>query len=414
MMRLAPWLMLLLVLGYAVLGAWPAWKQMDSSRSGRDFATFHYGLLEAVNAEGADRGDPYETEALGRRARRAGTGKGVHPYFYPPPALLPMLWIDPPGLPALPLAQTQRIWFVVQQLSVVGVALVLWRWLATPPLLLALIVCLYSPIPDNLKMGQFNLPVLLLLVLGLWRSQGLLVGAAAMVKMSPALHLVGLAAAGRWRAVAGAVGAAIGLSLLALPLVPLETQLRFYQEVLPGFGSGHYHGLTVPITLPANHSIPDLFNQLWPGPDPHSLAPRARLASQGLVVLLVGGLAWLGRGRRDALGAANLHGALTVLMMVAPVYAYEHHLVFLLLPLAASFTALWTGRLPRAWSLILVPSYAALAWSLSSLRVAQRALPSLDWWIQESKFFGAILVGLACVEALRRSPRLGNDSVEHR
>ncbi len=414
MKRLGPLLLVLVLLGYAVLGARPAWKVMNASRWGRDYATYHYGLIEAVNAGGPGRGDPYDRAAVSRRARKAGTSKAVHPYFYPPPALLPMLWIDPPGLPALSLAASLKAWFVIQQLSVAAVALVLWRWLSSPPLMLALLFCLFSPIPDNLKMGQANLPVLLLLVLGLWRGQGALVGAAAMVKMSPAVHLLGLAASGRWRAVGAAILAAILLSVLALPLVPLDTQLRFYLEVLPGFSSGEYNGLGVPITMPSNHSIPDLLNQLWPGPDDHTLDPRARFGSQGLVVLLFGVVALAGRGRWDALGLASLHGVLSVLMVLAPVYAYEHHLVFLLLPIVAAFTSWWQGRLPRAWVLLLLPAYVALAWPLSGLRdLQQSAPPALQWWLQECKFFGAVLFGLACVEVLRRSPRPGNGSVEH-
>lgn len=415
MKRLGSILLLSLLFGYAVLGARPAWRVMSASRWGRDYATYHYAVIEAVNAGGQGRGDPYDRLALSRRARQAGTSRGVHPYFYPPPALLPMLWIAPPGLPALSLSLSLKIWFVVQQLSAVAVGLVLWRWLSSPPLLLGLVFCLFSPIPDNLKMGQANLPVLLLLLLGLWRGQGALVGAAAMVKMSPAVHLLGLAASGRWRAVAASVGVAILLSILALPLVPLETQLRFYLEVLPGFSSGQYNGLGVPITLPSNHSIPDLLNQVWPGPDDHTLDPRARFGSQGLVVLFFAVLALAGRGQRDALGQASLHGSLSVLMVLAPVYAYEHHLVFLLLPIVAAFTAWWQGRLPRAWIGLLLPAYVALAWPLSNLRELQDAAPlALRWWIQESKFFGAVMFGIACVEVLRRSPRLGNGGVELR
>ena len=51
--------------------------------------------------------------------------------------------------------------------------------------------------------------------------------------------------------------------------------------MLPTFATGHYHGLTVRISLPANHSIPDLLNQVWPGPDKEQPAPIAARTGKG-------------------------------------------------------------------------------------------------------------------------------------
>ncbi len=396
---------LLLLLGLLavlplVLGAAGAWQAVTSSRSGRDFATFHYAVIEARNPGGAGPGDPYDTAALARRAQAEGTSKGVHPWFYPPPALLPFLWISPPGFDPLPLATSVRLWFLAQLGFTLGVALGLRAWLGVHPVLLALIFGLFSPIPDNLKMGQANLAVLLLVVLGLGRGGAGLLGAAAMFKMAPALHLPALWVAGRRRAAVGMVATAVLLSLLSLPLVPLATQLRFYLEVLPSFSSGAYHGLTVPIDLPANHSLPDLLNQLWPGPDRHQLDARAR----GLNLLVCGGalVALLVAGRRSEtpLDRALLHGGISVLALLAPVYAYEHHLVFALLPLVALGQALLQRRLSRSWWPPLILCYAALAMPLRSLRDLQEALPAAHWWLQESKFFALVGLFLACFAAL--------------
>jgi hypothetical protein len=69
-----------------------------------------------------------------------------------------------------------------------------------------------------------------------------------------------------------------------------------------------------------------------------------------------------------------------VLMTVLPAYTYEHHLVFLLLPVlvAASTTRPW----------LFLPAYFFLAWPLDWLKWAQRHLPPLDDWIRESKTLG--------------------------
>lgn len=379
---------------YVVVGLLPAWEQVRDTPHARDYATFHYAAQEAWVG-----GDPYQTRALGARAREEGTRQGVHPYFYPPPFLAGMLWAVP-----LSLEQGYRALFWLDQLVLVGLALVFRRWLGTPWLVLAILLGTYTPIPDNNKMGQVNLVVMLLACLGLWRRSGVLVAAAAMAKMSPALYLVLFALRRRWRAVGSGVIAAVLSTLAVLWLVDPAAQLRFYTDILPGFSRGDYHGLRVPITLPANHSVADLYNQVW-GPKRFRLPEAAQHATTATVLALLAGVAWVGRRARDTLGEAALAGALTVVLVVAPVYTYEHHLAFLVLPWVVVGTALWRGRLPRRAAPLVALSYGLVAWPLWVLRGVQERAPSaLEWWLQESKFFGVVGLLLLCLWTVRRSP----------
>jgi len=381
-----------LVALYLVTGLAPSWEATRAAKGARDYATYHYAVQEAVGG-----GDPYDTRALGQRGKSERTRTSVHPYFYPPPFLLGMLWAVP-----LSLSDGVRAFYWLNQACLVGLGLVFWRWFRAPWVVLAFILATFSPIPDNAKMGQANLPVLLLASLGLWWRSGLLVAGAAMAKMSPALYLCLWAVRRNLRPVLVAGLTAAGLSLSALWLVPLELQERFYTEILPGFSRGSYHGLRVPITLPANHSIPDLFNQAF-GPGRFELPVVARRLSGAVTVVLLAGICWWGRARRDALGEAALAGALTVLLVITPVYTYEHHLVLLLLPLAVVGTALWRGRLGRAWWPLAALSYVAIAWPLWLLRATQKALPDgFGWWLQESKFFGIVGLLLLCLAAAAR------------
>jgi hypothetical protein len=366
-----------------------ALRRVHRSGNARDFATYYYAVQTALDGD-----DPYVRGNLGARARADGTRRAVHPFFYPPPALLGMVWVAP-----FSLKSAYIVWFWIQELALLGTLVVLRRWLGAPLLLLLGVTAALSPIPDSLAMGQVNLVVGLLALLGLWRGAGGWVGAAAMAKMAPALYLAGWGARGALRPVWAACGVAVALSLLALPVVDAETQWRFYTQVLPGFSSGDYNGLTVPITLPANHSIPDLYHQLWPGPDDHHLSERAALAGRITSLALLAGLAGVARRARGPTGMGAAFGAITVLMLITPVYTYEHHLALLLLPVVASGVALLRGVLRPAWwapwGLALALASTPLGW----LRAAKKAAPAAEWLIQESKFAALVLLLVVCVAA---------------
>jgi hypothetical protein len=395
MRRPAPWLFAVILLAYAGVSVWPAWSKVSGAKHGRDFATYHYAAAEAL-----DGGDPYATRALSKRAREDGTRKSVHPYFYPPPFLAAVLWS-----PAFELLTAYHVWFWFNQVLVLAAAALFRLWFRVPWAVLAVLLLSFTPITDNAKMGQANLLVLVAAVAGLWTRNGALVGAAAMAKMSPALYLVAWAVRRAFRPIAAAVAVAIGSSIVALLWVDFDAQVRFYTEVLPGFSTGNYHGLTVRIGLPANHSIPDLFNQLWPGPDRHTLSASAATAAKACSLSLLTGAAWLARHRRDALGNAALFGAVTVLMLITPVYTYEHHLVMAMFPAAVVGAALMDGRLGRWGWAVGVPAYFFTAWPLYWLRPLQKAVPSMHWWLQESKFIGLFALGMLCVAAVLNSPR---------
>jgi hypothetical protein len=403
------WLALALAVGvHGVNLAGPVWAKVRDAGHARDFASYYY----AAQAASADQ-NPYDTRVLGRLARQDGTRKSVHPYFYPPPYLLTVAWTLP-----LELSTAYRTWFVLDTLFLLAVFLAIRLWFPGrgPVLGMALILVTFTPIPDNHWMGQANLPVLALVCWALWLqfrgrllAAGALMGLASMMKMSPGLFVVWWFLDRRTRPAAWwACATAALLSLATLPLLDLQGQWHFFSEVLPGFGTGDYNGLTVPVTLSGNHSIANLWAQIFPG-GAH-LSDRAQRASSATnLVLLATVLALLVRAQQrrplDALGHACGAGALACCMIVVPAYAYEHHLVFLILPLLAVSQALTVGRLGRLWGLGVLPAYVALSWNLGSIRAAMREVPGgAAWWLQESKFLGIAILGTACLVAALRPP----------
>jgi hypothetical protein len=412
MKRALPWLLLACLVAYGVQALGP-WKSRTwAAGHARDFASYYYAVQ--VAGEG---GDPYVRQALSKRARQDGTRKsGVHPFFYPPPYVLCFAWVLP-----LELEGAYHAWYWMEHLFLLAVLLALWRWHPSRPMALALgiMAASFSPIPDNDWMGQANLfvlacvvPGLLLVERGRWRTGGALVGLGCMLKMSPALLVALWLVQGRWKPALAAVGAALLLSVASLPLVDLETQWRFYTQVLPGFGTGDYNGLTVAITLTHNHSIPSLLHELFGGGAGSDLDPTAGWVSRAISLALLSLVAW--RFRRpgaDPLATLCQVGAVVVLMLVLPVYTYEHHMVWMLLPYAAAFAALAEGRLGRAWWVLLVGAYLVQALPLDVLKATYRELGFLGglrdpvyYLLRESKFIAALLTGLACALAALRDP----------
>jgi len=375
------------------------WAAVRGSPGGRDYASYHAAVQVAVAG-----GDPYDTPALTAALRADNARKAaVHPYFYPPPFLLAALWSWP-----LSLHGAYQAWFWMCELSGLAAITVLTRRFGVPLALAVAVAALFAPFHESARMGQANHIVLLLLALGVARGvptaqAGLLVGAAAMMKMSPALLLFGYGALGRWRPVLAAVGTAIGLTLLALPLVGPLAQWRFYTEVLPSFSSGAYHGLTVPIRIAFNHSIPDAWLALWPGPDAHTLSASARAAAGLTTFGLLGAV--LTRGRRAAghpLAEANLLGALVVLFTLTPVYAYEHHLAIVVLPVLVAAAALAARPGARAGWVAWGSLTAILALPLEALRALAAALGPAAAVAHELKF--AALLGLLALCAALAAP----------
>jgi hypothetical protein len=382
---LAPvWRRVLLVgalLVHVLLGLRPVYEQARTT-DGRDYASYYYAFRVASAG-----GDPYDTPALDRLARREHARRRVHPFFYPPPFLLTQAFAA-----KVTLRQGFLAFLALNELLLAGCAFVCVRFFGVAAWAMALIAAFFWPLFDHAGMGQANLLVLFPLLLGLalaprrpWLG-GALVGLATMLKMSPALFFAYFLLKRRMTALASAVAAAVVLSVATLPLVGFAAQRRFYTEVLPTFSSGEYHGLSLPIGMTSNHSIPSFFNWLWRGPDGHHLSTTASHATTLTALLLLA--LWAYRFRSSTRDPdAHAAGALTVLMTLLPVYTYEHHLVFLILALGAALTA-------RPGPVVLAVAFF-LGWPLAWQRAAEGTFPLFQGLLRESKLIAALaLFGL--------------------
>jgi hypothetical protein len=387
-------IVVLALVGHLFFQLKPAYTKVVTDTTGRDFASYYYALQAAKLGQ-----DPYLTQNLNRFSSQGQRKKVVHPFFYPPPYLLAMGWALP-----LSLSQSYLAMLFLNELCLFGMLFLLIRGFAVSLPMVGLVLVAFTPIPDNAWMGQANLLALLPALLGLYLSRkqevlgGVLVGIAGMLKMSPAFFLLHFAVMGRWKGVAAGVVTAVLLSVLVLPLVSFEQQLRFYTEILPGFGTGDYNGLKVAITLNANHSWPDLLNRLFPGND--RLSPTAQVLSTLSLLAALGGWSFWGRKQapRTIQEEGLVFGVLSVFLVMLPVYTYEHHLVALL-PMIVLSGSVLKGRLETG---LFGLCFFCLAWPLGWLKAAQEAIPVLDPLFRESKFLGELLLIGIGVWQLRR------------
>ncbi|MCO4745289.1 MAG: DUF2029 domain-containing protein [Proteobacteria bacterium] len=371
-----------------------AWEHSGKGTAARDFASYYYADLAADAGK-----DPYTVKSLAGQARPRGYRQVLHPFFYPPPFLLVTSWLS-----KLDIKTAYGVWFWLDELAVLAVALALgwwWRRLGIGvTVLVTFALALLTAITNNHSMGQANLPVLALVIGGLWadsdgRSElgGSLMGVACMLKMSPALFVAWWLLRGRTTSAIWAVGMGIVLSIATLWVMPLETQIRFYTEVLPTFGSGDYNGLIVPIGLFGNHSIPDIFNALWPSPGGNVLSSNAQMLSTVTALMLPAlTLYRLRDDPVDAWAAAGQVGALCVCVLLIPVYTYEHHVVFALPAAVATLGAAIHGRLHRGWIPTLLLAWALWCAPLPVFKQQAMALGGIAGvLIEESKFLALLL-----------------------
>ena len=370
---------------YFFVQVYPSWQKVSSSKSGRDFASFYYAQKVSWN-----RGNPYDARQLSRLSKKDKTRNAVHPFFYPPPSLLIFSWVQP-----FSLYTAYMISFFINHMVVAGLFVLFRNWLKIPLIPLALLFALCTPIGDCITMGQINLVILFLIVCGIQKQRGSFLAGAAMIKMSPALILWPQIIWRKWQFVGWTIAFAIIFSIIFLPFMGFEDQKSFYTDVLPQFSSGQYSGLKVPIHLSSNHSIPEFCAQWFPAEKGMRISVEAQRFSSFVTIGLLGCLSLLAWKTKSEI---KILGAFVVLMVLVPIYTYEHHLVFLLLP-----SAILLGIQKEHTRFFSICSYTTLFflfWPLMWWKEAQKLFPAAKWVIQESKMFAALIVmGLLCYSA---------------
>jgi hypothetical protein len=386
-MRRLPLYLLLLAL-YVLVVLWPSIEGVALRPHGADMGTY-WGAVRVALAGG----NPYDLDALASVFReQAGHGSwDPRALLYPPPFLLLFLWTS-----LLSIESARWVQLGFNQLLLLGVLVLIARWLRARPLPILLAAVLFTPLVDNAIAGQVNLLVLLLIVLAARRPSGSWLALGALVKLSPVILLPWLFLRARWRPVLGFVAVGLALSVLSLALVGPEGQLDCYLRVLPGFLQGEYGENTGDLILYRNHSMLRLWVLLVHGrtgePD---LAVRA--ANGASLVLLLGATLWRGWRARGAVAVASVAGAFCLVIILAAPYAWEAHLVLAILPVAVTFHALERSALPRRWATAGVVAAAVLMLPMDWLLMPSWLFPELWGPCSSAKTLAVVALWVLCV-----------------
>ena len=381
---LLPTALALLVHAAFIVGLWRV-----LTNPGEDFASYR----NATWALG-DGADPYDPIAIAHYGNPVREGYPVHPFIYPPPSLVVLLWLR-----WVPEALGWPVFVVLMEACAVT-SLLLWvqRAAKVDTAMVRAVCIVFVLMPTvwvNHLAGQINWLIVATTFGGLalasqanpWSrgSGGVLVGLAAAIKVGPVILLPWWALQRRWLEVIGGVLGVLALSLAAVPLVGIEGYTRFLTEVLPGVGRGEVPGLQV--------HLDDLSNS---GPAPlltRALGSHApiwlRVWNLGLPLLA---LAACARTPTDAYARYAQPALLLAVMALTPAFVFEHHLVWLLPTFAALIWCLWDGRLGKRWAPVVGLAGVALWVPLPVLAHLSRTRPE---WVDAIQVVQAIdCVGL--------------------
>ena len=196
------------------------------------------------------------------------------------------------------------------------------------------------PIYGNFQQGQLTF-ILVLLVTSAWAldrsgrpgAAGLMIGAAASIKLFPAYLVVYFAARGRWRAVFGAAAAFAALNLAAAAVLGREACADYVRIVLPSMEKFQSYGFNLSFSGFLHKLFDPASERGWIAPLWYSpAAARYGALLSGLLATAL--VIWASRraGTRDQRDLAFAIAA-TAMLLVSPI-TWDYSLPLLLLPFA--------------------------------------------------------------------------------
>lgn len=277
---------------------------------------------------------------------------------HPPPSVLLAL-----PLAGLSYSDAFLVWNVLTLACLTASVLLIVRqlnarlspWSVLP---FVVIVLAANPVRQQFNQGQLN-AILLLLTTAAWAADrtgrpltaGLLVGAAAAVKLFPGFLFLFFLCRRRWPSLATGVITFLAVTGMTAALFGVQTYLDYGRVVLPNLAvyrdvwlnsslSGYWHKL---FNSSSGHTLP-----LWHSP---ALAVGGTVASCAALVAVLAVMTWRARTREGQDLAFGL--ALNGMLLVSPI-TWDHYFILLTLPAVLLWLRLRGGLARVALCVILL------------------------------------------------------------
>ena len=268
-------------------------------------------------------------------------------YIYPP---IFAILVSPLAL--LPQSVAGALWLLLNQLCLAASLLIVIRWLRPSPLAIAMVIAAtvtFYPLWVDAVQGQANLPLLLLVTLGVAgviRGESrfaIAIGAAAALKLTPAILLIWLALDRRLKPAAWMLAGFGALTLIGA-LLRFRDTLVFFTQVVPSLAPG--------TAVYANQSLAGFLERILtanPYTTPWLAIPWTHLVVVLLAIGLIGIWFWRTREQTALIRVAAFLPLAPLLSSVS----WPHHLVILLPVIWLSVIAIATREWPIVPTVVL-------------------------------------------------------------
>ncbi len=313
-----------------------------------DFASFYYASKASVQGLNI-----YSARVLDSLAAMDGVANHVLPYLYPPFCAIiaqPIARLSP--------QTAQHIWDAAQVLFIsLACVLVVFTlpfrsaempgdryWIVSGILACGGLSVL--PCGDNLAFGQINSLILLLIASSFFLSTntkrdwlaGAMLGAATLIKVTPALLVVPFLVKKRWKAVGGYAAGVVLLILVTFDIAGKDSWREFL-AFLPSMGyarnvQGGFHPSIV-----ANFSLAGFFMRLLPG-EGGTIRMLTMTVAMVLFTLVLYHHLTTSNGRNDL----SVVLPYIIIMLLASPVTWRHHLILLFPGAVFIVRRLWFER----------------------------------------------------------------------
>ncbi|EKD85544.1 MAG: hypothetical protein ACD_37C00697G0003 [uncultured bacterium] len=340
-----------------------------------DFSSYYYGSIAVFDGE-----NPY-----------LGGEKYFTPFVYPPPVLLFFL-----PFTLLPYFIAEKMFAILSILCLLLSVVLIFKIFKLTPfsllgLFLTILVFNFFPVKFTLGMGQINNVVLLMVTLFVYfhvkkreLMSGLFLAIAIALKLFPVLLIIYLIFSKRWKALLSVILTTIAITLVTFIFIDPKIISYFLTTALPSLlasWKADYYNQSLSAFL-----IRELGNL--------ELVNIVRPVISAILITASLSFVWIFR-RNDKSGLLSI-SLLITLSLIVNTFSWQHHFVWLLIPLFIVFHFIRSNHFGTQYYFVLGISYLLMAVNMKNFSM-------FPTFFQSHVLYGALILYILNVNLLTKN-----------